>query len=254
MKVVILAGGLGTRLSELTESIPKPMLKINDKPILWHIMKAYAHFGHNEFYIALGYKAEVIKSYFLNYYTLNSNFTVNLSDGSCKSHVIESLNWKVTLVDTGIETLTGGRIKRLEDYIGSNTFLMTYGDGLSNVDINKLIAFHKNHNKIVTLTAVRPNARFGELDIRDDKVYKFAEKPQLQEGWINGGYFVIEPEIFNYLTDDTMLEREPLEQVVSSGQLMAYKHEGYWQCVDSKRDYENIQLMAKYKKIPWQIE
>ena len=254
MKVVILAGGFGTRLSELTETIPKPMLKINDKPIIWHIMNSFANFGHNDFYIALGYKAEVIKDYFLNYYTLNSNFTVNLSDGSLKSHELESLNWKVTLIDTGIETLTGGRIKRLANYIGSDTFLMTYGDGLTNVNINKLISFHKNHKKIITLTAVRPNARFGELVICDDQVTKFAEKPQLEEGWINGGYFVIEPEFLNFITNDSMIEREPLEQVVKKGQLMAFKHDGFWQCIDNKRDYDNIKLMAKYKKIPWQFE
>ena len=191
MKVVILAGGFGTRLSEYTESIPKPMVSIGGKPILWHIMKSYAYFGHSDFYIALGYKTEVIKEYFLNYRTLNADFTVDLGTGSLTPHQQDEVDWKVTLVDTGLNTMTGGRVKRMKSYIGNEAFLLTYGDGLSDVNLEALLKFHKNHGKMVTVTAVHPVARFGELKIEVDCVKSFKEKPQVTQGWINGGFFVI---------------------------------------------------------------
>jgi glucose-1-phosphate cytidylyltransferase len=188
MKVVVLAGGFGTRLSEYTESIPKPMVSIGGKPILWHIMKSYSYFGHNDFYIALGYKNEVIKEYFLHYRTLNADFTVDLGTGSVTPHQLDEVNWKVTLVDTGLNTMTGGRVKRMKSFIGNETFLLTYGDGLSDVNLEDLLKFHKNHGKLITMTAVRPAAKFGELKLNRDQVSSFEEKPQLHEGWVNGGF------------------------------------------------------------------
>ena len=253
MKVVILAGGFGTRLGEYTESIPKPMVTVGGRPILWHIMKTYAHFGFNDFYLALGYKAELIKDYFLNYHSLNSDFTVDLASGDTQPHQIEKTDWRVTLVNTGMETMTGGRIKRLESFIGNEPFLLTYGDGVADININALVNFHKSHGKMVTLSAVRPPARFGDLDFDGDRVSSFQEKPQLHEGWINGGFFVCEPELFNYIDDDTqMLEREPLEKVVQSGELMAYKHDGFWHCMDTKRDRDILESLWS-QEAPWRL-
>jgi len=253
MKVVILAGGFGTRLGEYTESIPKPMVTVGGRPILWHIMKTYAHFGFNDFYLALGYKAELIKDYFLNYHSLNSDFTVDLASGDTQPHQIEKTDWRVTLVNTGMETMTGGRIKRLESFIGNEPFLLTYGDGVADININALVNFHKSHGKMVTLSAVRPPARFGDLDFDGDRVSSFQEKPQLHEGWINGGFFVCEPELFNYIDDDTqMLEREPLEKVVQSGELMAYKHDGFWHCMDTKRDRDILESLWS-QEAPWRV-
>ena len=253
MKVVILAGGYGTRMSEYTDTIPKPMVSIGNKPILWHIMNTYEKYGHNEFFIALGYKAEIVKQYFLNFPTLNSDFSVNLKDGSTTQLNNSSKNWDVTLIDTGLDTMTGGRIKRLKNHLNNEPFLLTYGDGLADVDLDQLMEFHKSHGKMVTMTAVRPSARFGELDITDEgKVSSFQEKPQLQQGWINGGYFVIQPEFLDLIEGDhIMMEREPLEKANSMGQLMACKHNGFWQCMDTKRDHEMLESLWNENKAPW---
>ena len=244
MKVIILAGGFGTRLSEYTESLPKPMVTIGGKPILWHIMKYYAHYGHNQFYVALGYKAEMIKEFFLHYRTMNADFTVNLKTGDVIPHQQDEVDWKVTLLDTGLRSMTGGRVKRMKPYISNETCLMTYGDGVSDVDLDQLIAFHQNHGKMVTVTAVHPGARFGELEMREDQVTFFQEKPQTGQGWINGGYFVLEPEFFDLIEEDqTILERKPLETLASQNQLMAYKHEGFWHCMDTKRDHDLLESL-----------
>ena len=254
MKVILLAGGYGTRLSEYTDSIPKPMVRIGDKPILWHIMKNYAHFGHKDFYLALGYKAEVIKEYFLNFSYLNSDFSVDLSSGNVSNIKKNDIDWSVNLIDTGEDSLTGGRVKRLQKHIGNEPFMLTYGDGLANIDLDKLLKFHKKHGKLITMSAVRPTARFGEIFTSGDKVTSFLEKPQLQDGWINGGFFVIEPEFFDYIKgDSTMLEREPLEKAVKEEQLMVFRHEGFWQCMDSKRDKELLEKLSG-KNAPWIVK
>lgn len=239
MKVIILAGGFGTRLSEYTDVIPKPMAKIGDKPILWHIMKIFEHHALNDFVLALGYKNEIIKEYFSKYSLLNSDFSIDLKSGNMQMHQIQSEDWNVTLVDTGLDTMTGGRIKRLKNFVGNQTFMVTYGDGVGNIDIKNLIKFHKSHKKLATVTAVRPQARFGELEIVDDCVKSFKEKPQLDQGWINGGFFVLEPEVFDLISDDSvMFERQPLEELSTEENLMAYKHHGFWKCMDTKRDLE----------------
>jgi glucose-1-phosphate cytidylyltransferase len=254
MKVVILAGGFGTRLSEYTESIPKPMVTIGGRPILWHIMKTYASYGHNNFYVALGYKAEVIKEYFLNYRNLNSNFTIDLSSGDINPHQRDEINWKVTLVQTGIESMTGGRLKRMQAYIGNETFLLTYGDGVSNINIEELLKFHRSHGKMVTVSAVHPLARFGELEISQDQVKSFQEKPQTTQGWINGGYFVVEPEFFDLIEgDDTILEKAPLEIAAKQGELMAYHHHDFWHCMDTKRDRDTLESMWLSGNPPWKV-
>ena len=251
MKTIILAGGYGTRLSELTELIPKPMITIGNKPIIWHIMNTYSYYNHKDFYLALGYKAEVIKEFFLNYRSLNNDLKINMSNGSIDHIQDEQIDWNVTLVNTGQNTMTGGRVKRLSKFIGNETFLLTYGDGVANIDINKLIEFHKSHKKMVTLTAVRPAARFGELEIQENKIINFQEKPQLSEGWINGGYFVIDPEFFDLIKNDSeMLERDPIQRAAKLGELMAYKHEGFWQCMDTKRDYQLLEELWKNNP-PW---
>ena len=239
MKVIILAGGFGTRLSEYTDAIPKPMAKIGDKPILWHIMKIFEHHALNDFVLALGYKNEIIKEYFSKYSLLNSDSSIDLKSGNMEMHQVQSEDWNVTLVDTCLDTMTGGRIKRLKDFVGNQTFMVTYGDGVGNIDIKNLIKFHKSHKKLATVTAVRPQARFGELEIVDDCVKSFKEKPQLDQGWINGGFFVLEPEVFDLISDDSvMFERQPLEELSSEENLMAYKHHGFWKCMDTKRDLE----------------
>jgi glucose-1-phosphate cytidylyltransferase len=254
MKVVILAGGYGTRLAEYTELIPKPMVPVGEKPIIWHIMKTYAHFGYKDFYLALGYKAEVIKEYFLNYRSLNSDFTVDLSNGEVQSYQNDSSDWKVTMIFTGLESMTGGRIKRLKEYLGNESFLLTYGDGVADINIDELVKFHKSHGKMVTISAVHPGARFGELEIENNKIITFKEKPQTSQGWINGGYFVIEPEFLDLIKDDTtILEQEPLEKVASMGQLMAFKHDGYWQCLDTKRDRDHLEELWQNGEAPWKI-
>jgi glucose-1-phosphate cytidylyltransferase len=255
VKVIILAGGYGTRLSEYTESIPKPMVTIGGCPILWHIMNTYASFGHTDFYLALGYKAEVIKEYFLHYRSLNADFTIDLSSGDITSCQTDGINWKVTLVHTGLETMTGGRVKRMQPYIGNETFLLTYGDGVANIDLNALVKFHRSHGKMVTISSVHPGARFGELAMRGEQVISFKEKPQTTQGWINGGYFVIEPEFFELIDGDhTVLEREPLEKVAEMGELMAYRHDGFWQCMDTKRDRDSLEELWQSGNAPWKIQ
>ena len=252
MKVILLAGGLGTRLSQYTETLPKPMVQIGGKPILWHIMKTYAHFGHKDFYVALGYKAEIIKEYFLHYRTLNADFTVDLGTGVVNSHQLDEVDWKVTLVNTGQHSMTGGRVKRMKPYIGNEPCLLTYGDGVSDVDLDQLITFHKSHGKMVTVTAVRPGARFGELEMKEEQVTSFQEKPQTGQGWINGGYFVIEPEFFELIDKDmTILEKKPLERAAQMGELMAFRHKGFWQCMDTKRDRDNLEEFWNTGKAPW---
>ena len=254
MKVIILAGGFGTRLSEHTEVIPKPMVTVGGRPILWHIMKTYAHFGHKDFHLALGYKAEVIKEYFLNYRSLNADFTVNLLSGEVEPLEVEDIDWRVTLVNTGSKSMTGGRVKRMQSYIGNETFMLTYGDGVADIDIDALLKFHKRHGKMVTVSAVHPGARFGELEIQKQQVISFKEKPQLTKGWINGGYFICEPEFFDFIIgDQTILEHDPLEKVAAIGELMAYHHDGYWQCMDTKRDRDNLEELWKSNKAPWKI-
>jgi glucose-1-phosphate cytidylyltransferase len=251
MKVILLAGGLGTRLGEYTDLIPKPMVRIGGKPILWHVMKTYSKFNHKDFYVALGYKAEVVKEYFLNYRAINSDFTIDLSTGNITPIQIDDVDWSVTLVNTGLDSMTGGRVKRMKEYIGDETFMLTYGDGVANIDIDKLLKFHRSHGKMITMTAVRPGARFGELELTNDVVKSFQEKPQMHDGWINGGFFVIEPTFFDLIkNDETLLEREPLDQAAKAGELMAFKHEGFWQCMDTKRDHELLEALW-IKGAPW---
>jgi glucose-1-phosphate cytidylyltransferase len=251
MKVIILAGGFGTRLAEYTDVIPKPMVSIGGKPILWHIMQTYAYYGHKDFYVALGYKAEVIKEYFLNYRPLNSDFTVDLGSGQVVAHQVSKVDWRVTLVETGNTTMTGGRVKRLKSFVGNETCMLTYGDGVADIDVDALLAFHRSHGKMLTISAVRPSARFGELELDGSQVTSFQEKPQMHDGWINGGYMVVEPEFFDFIEGDkTLLEREPLERATQAGELMAYKHQGFWQCMDTKRDLELLERHYE-KGAPW---
>ena len=251
MKVIILAGGFGTRFSEYTNTIPKPMISIGGKPILWHIMQTYAKFGHKDFYLALGYKAELIKDYFLNYRALNANFTIELGSGNILSHQLDHVDWKVTLVDTGDKTMTGGRLKRMKEFIGDEPFMLTYGDGVTDINLDEVLKFHRSHGKLVTMSAVRPAARFGELELEGDLVRSFKEKPQMHEGWINGGFFIIEPKFFDFIDDDsTLLEREPLEKATKLGELMAYKHKGFWHCMDTKRDHDLLESLWR-SGAPW---
>ena len=254
MKTVILAGGFGTRLSEFTHKIPKPMVTIGGYPILWHIMKTYANYDYKDFYLAAGYKAEVIKNYFLNYRSLNSDFTVNLSSGKISLINVDELNWNVTVVDTGLNSMTGGRLKRMKSFVNDEPFLLTYGDALVDVNIKELVDFHQSHNKMVTVTAVHPGARFGELEMNGNKVTNFKEKPQITQGWINGGYFVIQPEFLDLIKDDsTILERDPLEEAALRGELMAYRHEGFWNCMDTKRDRDSLEEMWRSGDAPWKV-
>jgi glucose-1-phosphate cytidylyltransferase len=252
MKVVILAGGLGTRLAEETEVRPKPMVEIGDRPILWHIMKYYAHFGHKEFFIALGYKGAVIKRYFLDYYMLNSSLSINLESGDLQVVERNSEAWSVHLMDTGLETLTGGRVKRIEPWLRGETFMVTYGDGLISLDLRQLLLFHRTQGRIATVTAVRPPARFGGLIFDGDLVADFTEKPQAGEGWINGGFLVFEPAIFEYLDgDQSSLESDALEKLAADRQLAAYKHPGFWQCMDTLRDKRMLEEFWRRDNPPW---
>jgi glucose-1-phosphate cytidylyltransferase len=255
MKVGILAGGLGTRLAEETERRPKPMVEIGGKPILWHIMKLFAHQGFDDFTVALGYRGEYIKRYMLDYCSLRGNLTVNLATGTYDAHEgNEELRekWSVSLIETGAATATGGRVKRLAPYLGAGTFMLTYGDGLSDIDLNRLLRFHKDHGRLATVTAVRPPARFGKLDIIGNRVDSFSEKPQIEEGWINGGFFVLEPGVFDYIDgDDTAWEREPLERLAASGELMAYQHDSFWQCMDTLRDKNLLERLWESGDAPW---
>lgn len=256
MKVVILAGGYGTRISEETIIKPKPMVEIGGKPILWHIMKIYSHYGHNDFVILLGYKGYYIKEYFANYFLHQSDVTIDLQTNKMEVHNNSSEPWKVTLVDTGLDTMTGGRIKRAQKYIGEETFLLTYGDGVSDVDINDTIKLHKKHGKSLTLTAIQPEARFGNLDIDDNlNIKSFVEKPKSEGGWINGGFFVCEPKVFDYLSEDEscVFEQAPLQNLAYDGELYAYKHYGFWQCMDTLRDNQKLNAMWHENKAPWKV-
>jgi glucose-1-phosphate cytidylyltransferase len=254
MKVAILAGGVGSRLSEETTVKPKPLVEIGGSPILWHIMMHYAYYGFNDFVIALGYKGEVIKKYMIDYCKVNSNLTVDFKNGDIKIHDGYKPEWKVDLIDTGKETLTGGRIKRLAPYLGNETFMLTWGDGVSDVNLHKLLEFHRSHGKLATLTAVRPTARFGHLDLDGDRIMEFSEKPQTKEGWINGAFFVLEPGVFDYVEgDETQWEHEPMQRLAKDGQLMAYKHTSFWQCMDTLRDKKLLESLWQSEKAPWKI-
>ena len=252
MRVVLLAGGLGTRLAEETGRRPKPMVEIGGKPILWHIMNIYASHGYNDFVVACGYRGEVIKEYFHNFFIHNSDYVVDLKDGSVDVLNASGVGWRVGVVDTGLETQTGGRLLRLRDLIGREPFMVTYGDGVGSVDIRALVDFHRGHGKWATVTAVRPPARFGGLVLDGDVVHEFSEKSQTDAGWINGGFFVLEPEIFDFLEDDSsILERKPLERLAEAGQLMAYRHEGFWQPMDTLREKLFLDALWSSGKAPW---
>lgn len=256
MKVVILAGGFGTRISEESHLRPKPMVEIGEKPILWHIMKYYSSFGYNDFIICCGYKQYVIKEYFAQYYLHMSDITFDFTDGNNMIiHNNKSEPWKVTLVDTGLNTMTGGRIKRVASYIEDEIFMLTYGDGVCNVNIHELLKYHKEHNKIATLTAIQPGGRFGRLDIDDDNdINSFKEKSKEDGGWINGGFMVLNPKVINYIEgDDTVFENEPLESLAKEKQLCAFKHYGFWQCMDTLRDKELLENLWLKNKAPWKI-
>jgi glucose-1-phosphate cytidylyltransferase len=254
MKVVILAGGLGTRLKEETIVKPKPMVEIGGHPILWHIMNIYASQGFNEFIIALGYKAEFIKDFFINYRYHRQSLSVQLKNGNVVVHDGTIEDWTVHLVDTGDKTQTGGRIKRLAPYIGNERFMLTYGDGVSNINLKNLLDFHEKHGKLATLTAVRPPARFGGLNLKGDLIDKFSEKPQTGEGWINGGFFVLEPQILDYIEGDEMpWERQPLEHLARDEQLAAYRHEDFWQCMDTLRDVQRLDTLWSTGDAPWKV-
>lgn len=255
MKAVLLAGGFGTRISEESILKPKPMIEVGEMPILWHIMKGYSFYGINEFVICCGYKQHVIKEWFANYYLHNSDITFDFTqENQLTVHSNVAEPWKVTLVDTGLNTMTGGRIKRVQKYIGNEEFLLTYGDGVSDVDINELIKYHKEQKTIVTLTAVKPEGRFGVLDIEGNKVRSFREKNQNDMGWINAGFMVIKPEIFDYIDgDDVIFERQPLETVANEGQLAVYKHHGFWQCMDTMKDKMKLEELWTNDKAPWKV-
>jgi glucose-1-phosphate cytidylyltransferase len=253
--VVILAGGLGTRLAEETSVKPKPMVEIGSHPILWHIMSTYAHYGFRRFTVALGYRSSVVKDYFLRYHSTNSDFTVNLCTGDVRYDRRYPTNWEVSLVDTGVDTQTGGRLRRLEPRLRDRgTFMMTYGDGVADVNLCELLDFHRSHGRLATLTAVRPPARFGTMVFDGDEVVEFKEKPQTGEGWINGGFFVFEPEVFEYLDgDDTVLEGPPLERLAADGELRAYRHQGFWQCMDTLRDKVRLEALWDSGRAPWKV-
>jgi len=252
MKVGILAGGLGTRLAEETETRPKPMVEIGAMPILWHIMMHYYRYGHREFAVALGYKGEYIKRWFKDYISLNGSLTVNSGTGEVKQHGGSIPDWSVDLVETGMSTLTGGRIKRLLDWMGDETFMLTWGDGVSDVDLDKLLAFHKSHGKLATMTAVRPPARYGHIEFDGDQVLEFSEKPQAAEGWINGAFFVLEPGVGDYIDgDDVMFEHAPMRRLAADGQLMAYRHDSFWQCMDTLREKHLLQTLWDGGDAPW---
>jgi len=253
MKAVILAGGRGTRLAEETSARPKPMVEIGGKPILWHIMNIYANHGFKDFLVACGYKGEMIKAYFHNYFNHNSDYIINLKDGSQQIVNGSNIDWQVGVIDTGLETQTGGRILRLKNLIGRDTCMVTYGDGVGDIDIGALVSFHRSHGKLATITAVRPPSRFGALVLDgDEKVREFSEKPQAGEGWINGGFFVFEHAVLEYLDDDdSILEREPLERLTADGQLMAFRHPGFWHPMDTLRDKQFLESMWTSGQAPW---
>jgi glucose-1-phosphate cytidylyltransferase len=252
MKVAILAGGIGSRLAEETETRPKPMVEIGGIPILWHIMRRYAAYGHKDFVIALGYKGEVIKRYVLDQADLAHDMSVSLATANVRVHRSSYDDWNIELVDTKLRTQTGGRIKRLAPVLGNSRFFLTWGDGLADIDLDELLAFHESHGKLATLTAVRPPARFGHLELDGNRITEFSEKPQAQEGWINGAFFVLEPEVFDYIDGDaTHFEKEPLERLSRDGQLMAYKHTSFWQCMDTIRDRKLLESLMESDNAPW---
>lgn len=252
MKVAILAGGVGTRLAEETEIKPKPMVEIGGRPILWHVMMHYSQYGFDEFVIALGYKGGYIKKYMVDFCSLESNLTVHVRTGDVLRHFNGHPDWKVELIDTGIDTLTGGRIKRLAPYLGNQTFMLTWGDGVSDVNLDQLLEFHRSHGRLATVTAVHPPARFGHMNFDGDIVREFSEKPQTAEGWINGAFFVLEPGVFDYIDgDDTQWEREPMEHLARDQQLVAYRHGGFWQCMDTLRDKRLLQDLWDARNAPW---
>lgn len=255
MKVVILAGGFGTRISEESHLKPKPMIEIGEQPILWHIMKQYSHYGYHDFVICLGYKAYVIKEYFSDYFLHTSDITFDLANNKMTVHNNFSEPWKVTLVDTGLKTMTGGRVKRIQEYVGNESFMLTYGDGVSDVDIHKLAAFHKSHGKIATMTAINAGQRFGVLEVGgDNTIHAFREKSKDDGSLINGGFMVLNPEIFQYIAgDSTVFEKEPLETVAKMGELMAYKHDGFWHCMDTQRDKMRLEEMWASGAAPWKV-
>ena len=255
MKVVLLAGGFGTRISEESQFKPKPMIEVGGMPILWHIMKEYAYYGFNEFIICAGYKQDYIKKYFADYFLHTSDITFDFTNGNDMIvHHRSAEPWKVTVVDTGLKTMTGGRIKRIESYVKNSTFMLTYGDGVSDVPIDKLVEFHRQHGKICTMTAVKPEGRFGILDIEDTTIKSFREKSRNDVGYINGGYMLLEPEIFAYIKDDsTTFEREPLEDIANEGNLMAFKHNGFWQCMDTLRDREKLEELWNKGQAVWKV-
>jgi glucose-1-phosphate cytidylyltransferase len=254
MKVAILAGGFGSRLAEETELKPKPMVDIGGLPILWHIMMIYSHFGFKDFAIALGYKGESIKRYMIDYCSLSRDITMDLKNGNVVYHKKNKIDWRVDLIDTGLKTQTGGRVKRLEPYLGNKTFMLTWGDGVADINLEKLLQFHRSHGKLATVTAVRPPARFGRIELDGDTVIEFSEKLQLNEGWINGAFFVLEPGVFDYIAgDETQWEKEPMEKLAADRQLMAYRHEGFWQCMDTLRDKKRLEKIWHSGNPPWRI-
>lgn len=257
MKVVILAGGLGTRISEESHLKPKPMIEIGGMPILWHIMKLYSYYGYNDFIICAGYKQYVIKEYFANYFLHKSDITFDFSSGDHEVIIHDNFTepWKVTVVDTGMETMTGGRVKRVKKYLEDSPFMVTYGDGVANVEINKLLAFHKEHGKLMTLTGILPEGRFGVMDFDENSnVLAFREKSKTDTGWVNGGFLVCNPEVLDYIDgDDIMLEREPMERLVLEGELVCYKHNGFWQCMDTLRDKERLERLWNKNSAPWKV-
>lgn len=254
MKVVILAGGFGTRITEESQYKPKPMIEIGEYPILWHIMKIYSHFGYNDFIILLGYKGYIIKEYFANYFMHNSDVTIDLRNNSLEINRSKTEPWKISLVDTGFDTLTGGRIKKIQKYIGNETFMLTYGDGVADINIENLVKHHKEQKKFATVTAVQPLGRFGALSLNDDNnVIKFQEKPKSQDAWINGGFFVLEPEIFDYIEGNVLFEKEPIDKLASDNQLIAYTHNGFWKPMDTLRDKQELETLWLNNQAPWKI-
>jgi len=254
MKVLILAGGFGSRLSEETTLKPKPMVEIGEKPILWHIMKIYSHYGFNDFVILCGYKGYLIKEYFTNYYRYMSDLTIDMTGNTITHHKNRAEPWKVTMLDTGLNTMTGGRIKRVQEYVGNEPFLLTYGDGVADININDLVSYHKNHGKAITMTAYQPEGRWGSLQINEQNmVSSFHEKPQGDGQWINAGFFVCQPEVFDYIQggDDVFFEREPLENLAKEGQLFTYKHNGFWKPMDTIRDKMQLEEMIQKGQAPW---